>query len=55
MPVILIQLLQVIIPVIIKEGPQMVAAVKALLDKDEPTAADWESLRPRPIESFTKQ
>lgn len=52
MPAIIIQLLQIILPIIIKLGPQAVADVKALFDMKEPTAADWEALRPRRYESF---
>lgn len=52
MPAIIIQLLQIILPIIVKEGPAAVAAVKALFDKPEPTAEDWEKLRARSYESF---
>ncbi|MBI5683569.1 MAG: hypothetical protein HZC54_00680 [Verrucomicrobia bacterium] len=52
MPAIVIQLLQIILPIIIKEGPAAVAAVKELFDKKEPTAEDWEKLRARSYESF---
>jgi hypothetical protein len=52
MPIIIIQLLQILVPMILQHGPKAVADVKALLDKQEPTAADWEALRARPYESF---
>ena len=54
MPAILIQLLQLVIPLVLKYGPQAVADVKALLDKENPAAADRDPLRQYapPYESF---
>lgn len=54
MSALLISLLQIIIPAVIKYGPEAIAQVKELLDKQEPTADDWEKLRKYapPYESF---
>lgn len=54
MSALLISLLQIIIPAVIKYGPGAVAEVKGLLDKQEPTADDWEKLRKYapPYEAF---
>jgi len=54
MPIWLIQLLQIIVPAVLKYGPQAVEGVKELFDIKEPTAEDWERLRQYapPYESF---
>ena len=45
MPAILIQLLQIVVPMVIQYGPKAVADVVAIFQKGQPTAADWEALR----------
>lgn len=39
-----IQLLQIILPVVVQEAPHMITAIKDLLSKENPTADDWASL-----------
>lgn len=45
MPIWLIQLLQIIVPAVIKYGPEAVEGVKELFDMNTPTVEDWERLK----------
>jgi hypothetical protein len=39
-----IQLLQIILPFLVKEAPEVIAALRDLFNKTDPTTEDWAAL-----------
>ena len=41
----LLQILQIVLPIVVAEAPVLARKIGALMTKENPTPADWEALR----------